>query len=174
MSKRRYRGQSLVEFALIIPLVLLLLLGFLDLGRAVFYYSALSNGVREATRAGIVNHNYLQDASTGADLSKAVMTSVPICPVIADQVAAKTEDTLRCIVYRYGFGLSGSLDPVNDITVNPVKDAKDLFEQIQVTANYCFVPITPGLKLLINTTCGGESAITLTAQSTMYVTPKGK
>jgi hypothetical protein len=47
-------GQTLVEFALLIPLFLFLLLGFFDLGRAWFYRSSLSNAVREGARAGIV------------------------------------------------------------------------------------------------------------------------
>lgn len=54
-SMHNERGQGLVEFALITPLLLLLLLGTIDLGRTFFIYSEVSNAVREATRFGSVN-----------------------------------------------------------------------------------------------------------------------
>ncbi len=50
-------GQSLVEFALILPILVLLAMGIFDLGRAVYYYSALQNAVREGARYGIVHPN---------------------------------------------------------------------------------------------------------------------
>ncbi len=49
------RGQSIVEFALIIPIVILAITVFIDLGRVVYSYSALSHAVREGTRFAIVN-----------------------------------------------------------------------------------------------------------------------
>jgi Flp pilus assembly protein TadG len=49
------RGQSLVEFALIIPIFLLLAVMIFDLGRAVYYYSAIHNAAREGARYGVVH-----------------------------------------------------------------------------------------------------------------------
>ncbi len=54
---RAARGQTLAEFALVIPIVLLALMGIFDLGRAVFAYNTITNAAREATRLGIVNQN---------------------------------------------------------------------------------------------------------------------
>lgn len=54
-NKKNIKGQTLVEFVLILPVALLLLIGFFDLGRAVFYYSSLTNAVREWTRHAIVD-----------------------------------------------------------------------------------------------------------------------
>ncbi len=53
----RSRGQSLVEFALIIPIFLLLLVSIFDLGRAVFAYNTLTNAAREGARMAIVNQD---------------------------------------------------------------------------------------------------------------------
>jgi Flp pilus assembly protein TadG len=53
--KRPARGQSLVEFALIVPILLLLAVMLLDLGRAVYYYSVVYNAAREGARYGIVH-----------------------------------------------------------------------------------------------------------------------
>jgi Flp pilus assembly protein TadG len=46
----RERGQDAVEFALIIPILLLILMGIFDMGRAIYYSSALDNAVREGAR----------------------------------------------------------------------------------------------------------------------------
>ena len=52
---RLERGQALVEFALVIPIFLLLLVGLFDLGRAVFAFNTLTNAAREGARLAIVN-----------------------------------------------------------------------------------------------------------------------
>ena len=53
--KRSFHGQDLVEFAVILPIFMLLVFGFIDFGRAAYYFSALQNGARESTRHAIVN-----------------------------------------------------------------------------------------------------------------------
>ena len=53
--RRRTNGQSMVEFALIVPLLLILLIGVIDVGRLVFAYNNVSNAAREAGRTAIVN-----------------------------------------------------------------------------------------------------------------------
>ena len=49
-------GQSLLEFALILPLFLLVTIGIFDLGRSVYYYSMIHNAARESARYGAVNY----------------------------------------------------------------------------------------------------------------------
>ena len=44
----------MVEFALVIPLVILILLGLFDFGRAIYAYNTVSNAAREAARVAIV------------------------------------------------------------------------------------------------------------------------
>ena len=50
-------GQALVEFALIVPLFILLTVGIFEGGRAIYTYNALSNAVREALREAIVHQD---------------------------------------------------------------------------------------------------------------------
>ena len=57
MSGRRDRGQALPEFALVIPVFLLIIFGLFDVGRAVFMYNGLTNAAREAARLAIVNQD---------------------------------------------------------------------------------------------------------------------
>src|SRR6478735_7347122 len=56
-STRRDRGQALMEFALVIPLFLLLMVALFDMGRAVFAYNTLTNAAREGARMAIVNQD---------------------------------------------------------------------------------------------------------------------
>ena len=56
MKNTKPSGQSLIEFALTMPLLLLLVMGVFDLGRSIYYYSAVHNAAREGARFGAVNH----------------------------------------------------------------------------------------------------------------------
>ena len=47
-------GQSLMEFALIVPVLVLILMGIFDLGRSVYYYNVASETAREAARRSIM------------------------------------------------------------------------------------------------------------------------
>jgi hypothetical protein len=49
------RGQALVEFALVIVVVILLMVGILDFGRVVFASNNMSHAAREATRQASVS-----------------------------------------------------------------------------------------------------------------------
>jgi Flp pilus assembly protein TadG len=49
------RGQSLVEFALILPIFVLLLVGVFDVGRAVYAYNTINNAARQAARLAIID-----------------------------------------------------------------------------------------------------------------------
>lgn len=52
------KGQALVEYALVLPLLLLLVFGIIDLGIAVFSYDTIANAAREGARYGIIDpHN---------------------------------------------------------------------------------------------------------------------
>ena len=54
-KKRRELGQGLVEFALVLPALLLTLMGIADFGRLFAVYSNLFNAAREGTRYGVVS-----------------------------------------------------------------------------------------------------------------------
>jgi hypothetical protein len=65
-SGRRRNGQALTEFALVAPILFLLLFGVLQLGLLFGAQNGLVNGVREAARRAVtwrVNDASVQDAS---------------------------------------------------------------------------------------------------------------
>ncbi|HET8627861.1 MAG TPA: TadE/TadG family type IV pilus assembly protein [Thermomicrobiales bacterium] len=59
---RPRRGQSVVEFAIISIVILLLTFGIIDLGRGVYQRAMLANAAREAARYASVN-NQASDTS---------------------------------------------------------------------------------------------------------------
>ena len=55
--RRDQRGTALVEFALIAPLLFLLLFGIIDFGRALYYYNQVTQLAGQGARAAVVNRN---------------------------------------------------------------------------------------------------------------------
>lgn len=69
-------GQNLAEFALLLPLLLTLVLGTLDLGRCFYTYVAMTNAAREAARYGALHNTAASSTqvrqeftSDGSDIS---------------------------------------------------------------------------------------------------------
>lgn len=54
-TKPWHAGQTLIEFALALPIFLLLVFGLVDLGRGFYYYNLLANMAREGARYAIVD-----------------------------------------------------------------------------------------------------------------------
>jgi Flp pilus assembly protein TadG len=105
----RSRGQALVEFAVIIPVFLLLLFGLLDFGRVIYAQNTITQDAREAARAGLVaaldspitttSYQKIRDAAlkmaTGISLANANITgdsALGGCdsPLPADNISAGT------------------------------------------------------------------------------------
>ena len=59
-NPKNAKGQVLVELALLLPLLLLLILGIIEFGRAFYMKNTLSNAVRHSARKAIVNTNWNQ------------------------------------------------------------------------------------------------------------------
>jgi TadE-like protein len=51
--RKAQESQALIEFALVSPILLLLIFGIIDLGRAVFFYDTLNHAAREGARAAV-------------------------------------------------------------------------------------------------------------------------
>lgn len=48
-------GQDLIEYAITLPIFFFIVLGIFDLGRVIYYYSAMQNAAREGARYGVVH-----------------------------------------------------------------------------------------------------------------------
>jgi hypothetical protein len=78
--KRGQRSQALIEFALVSPVLLLLLFGIVDIGRAVFYFDTVSHAAREGARVAVRASNPLP---TNADILATVTSQIIGAPVTA-------------------------------------------------------------------------------------------
>ncbi len=65
--RERSRGQGLAEFALVLPIFLILFFVVVDFGTAIFTYNSLTNAAREGARLAIVN----QDTTSVINRAKA-------------------------------------------------------------------------------------------------------
>jgi hypothetical protein len=80
LARGGQRSQALIEFALISPVLLLLLFGIVDIGRAVFYYDTLNHAAREGARAAVQAQTRLP---TNADVLAVVTSQLVGAPVTA-------------------------------------------------------------------------------------------
>lgn len=81
-SRRSKRGQSLVEAAITLPLVLLLSLGVIDLGRSFYFREATTNSVRQALRMAVSQYqqptaNTVCSSTSGGPVAKTVTSPIP-------------------------------------------------------------------------------------------------
>jgi Flp pilus assembly protein TadG len=150
------RSQALIEFALVSPVLLLLLFGVIDLGRAIFYYDTLNHAAREGARVAVRASNQLP---TNADVLAAVTAQMLGTPVTAPcpqgPVTASTPPANSAYLYitepappstveatpspnapggEYSSAHSGGCSAVNPAAGN---------QQIQVTIRFNLVLITP-------------------------------
>ena len=155
-TKHLQRSQALIEFALISPVLLLLLFGIIDIGRAVFYYDTLSHAAREGARTAVLASNRLP---TNADVLATVTTQLvgarvtepcPQGPVTSATPPANeawlyvTEPNPPAVVEatpppnapggEYAAAASGSCSAVNPAGNNT---------QLQVTLRFNLILITP-------------------------------
>jgi Flp pilus assembly protein TadG len=79
-TRRGQSSQALIEFALISPVLLLLLFGTIDIGRAIFYYDTINHAAREGARA-VVKAPY--GMPTNASVLATVITQLIGAPVTA-------------------------------------------------------------------------------------------
>jgi Flp pilus assembly protein TadG len=76
--KRGQKGQSMVEVALAMPLLILIVAGILDLGRAYFTYISLSDAAAEgASYAAIYPTHTVQIIERAADNSNGLVVLQP-------------------------------------------------------------------------------------------------
>lgn len=66
---REAKGNTLVEFALLLPILILILMGIFDLGRAFYAHNVITNAAREGARYGVAHPDgsvqAVEDAAEG-------------------------------------------------------------------------------------------------------------
>jgi TadE-like protein len=162
---RSQRSQSMVEFAIIAPLLLLLIFGIVDFGRVIYTYITLNQAVNEAVRVAIRNSPLLP---TDADVEQAARNHAvgvglaqpcPNGPITSASPPANqgwiyitepnppaTVETLSPTLENAPGGQQWAVDTGTCSAKNPAHGHAPL----QVTIVYNFVPITPLIGQLLN------------------------
>jgi Flp pilus assembly protein TadG len=152
------RSQSIVEFAIIAPVLLLLLFGIIDFGRLIYIYATINQAVNEGARVAIRDSAVLpsnQDVETAVkrhavDVSLAnpcpngpittatppanqgwVFITEPNPPSTAEALAPSLEDAPGGQTWANATGSCSATNPAHD------------HSPLQVTIRYNFVPFTP-------------------------------
>jgi Flp pilus assembly protein TadG len=107
-TARGDEGQAVVEFALIAPILILLLVGIFEFGRAWSAHQAVTDAAREGARAAVVADLPVTEDSVRAVVRNA-LARVSLNPdkaqIDLSGVDASTGDPARVAVrYRYEFG----------------------------------------------------------------------
>lgn len=129
-SARNQRGSALVELALILPLILLLFMGIIDLGRAFFY----SNTVARAAEAGALYGAQNPTDTTGMiDASDQAMSAAF---ATAQDVSGVNSSAVYGCECSDGTGQSASC------TVTPSCTANQVY-YVTVTSNATYKTLVP-------------------------------
>lgn len=115
-SRHEDAGQALVEFALVVPVLLMLILGLFDVARAVQQENTLAFAAREGTRYAVVH---------GSSSS----SPIPSCSSCSDA-------TVTSIVAQNAIGV-----PSVSVTVDFPDGNNDRGSRVSVDATATFVPL---------------------------------
>ena len=112
---RGERGASAVEFALLLPLMLLIIAGIVDFGRAFFIDIQLANAAREGARAAVVSTLTAADIQTRANAAAPGLTltypTLDICPNASGQATVKVQVQLTWVFLRPAVAFFGGSVP---------------------------------------------------------------
>jgi TadE-like protein len=98
-------GQDLVEYAIVFPVLMLLLLGIIDFGRIIYSYNAISNAAREGTRLAILPSSR-EDLEEAVGLGSATCSrSNAIIQRVCDRALALSRDKLQVTVSQPGLDI---------------------------------------------------------------------
>ena len=124
------RGQALVEFALLLPVILLLILGLIDIARAVEEENTLAFAAREGTRYAIVHG--ADDSVTGLTLCGQVVYTTTA--VTAGSRTVTVTDALGVAQTSGGVFWSSSNFPAGTVILADSGGSTSSMETITVTS----------------------------------------
>ena len=101
-SIKNQKGQSLVEFAIILPVVLLLLMGIIEFGMMFNSYLTIQNVAREGARLGIVGGSDIEIKTLIRDISPNLTPGDLTVNLTPAEGSRKSGETLKVSIdYNY-------------------------------------------------------------------------
>jgi len=99
---RNEKGQSLIEFSIILPLLLLLLMGIFEFGLMLNSYLTIHNSAREGARLGIVSASDSEINELITNISPTLDTENLIVNITPSEGSRKSGGTLTVeLIYNY-------------------------------------------------------------------------
>lgn len=133
-QRRRSGGQALVEFSIAVIPFLLLLMGVVDLGRAVYALNATSEAAREIARVTSVHqcNGACGDLGSSPEAQAVINTQESVIP----NVVFNSSTDVDCVEV-----VPGSPPTENVIADSDCKIGNDYYIRVHVRST--FTPITP-------------------------------
>jgi Flp pilus assembly protein TadG len=160
--RQRERAQALVEFALVLPVFLLILFTIFDFGRAIYAYNAISNAAREGGRTAIINQ--YPDAVRAKAAQQATAVGLPTtdpggCPAAGGPTTAMSG---VCFTLRTGPALASACPAPPTLGCVAVVDVKTTFTALTPVIGNILgpIPITAETKQIIEFVCDTSSCAT--------------
>lgn len=145
---RRFRerpGQTMVEFALILPLLIVVILGVIEFGRLFFGFSTLQNAARFAADVASKAPPHMGAPVPGDPLGRVYAEDDPNCGQPGEEPCYLAN--IREAARRYA-PLFSPADPNIHVYFLPVKGvvSNNVGGLIEVQIEYSIAPLTPVLK----------------------------
>lgn len=101
-SLKNEKGQSLVEFAILLPLLLLIIMGIFEFGLMLNSYLTIHNSAREGARLGIVAGSNSEISELISNISPTLDTENLIVNITPAEGIRKSGGTLTVeVIYDY-------------------------------------------------------------------------
>lgn len=146
LFKRKEKGQSLVEFAMVLPVLLLLIMGIIDFGMAFHSVVTVNTAAREGARQGIV----LANDQGPTDSSTVVRAARRVTGTLLDEENRLNIFIGEDVAYEAGVG-----------EVSPAFGLPTTGNEMTILVAYDYNFITP-LRVFL-----GSNSLTLRGQITM-------
>lgn len=118
----RDRGASAVEFALVLPILLLLVIGILEFGRAYHVQTTLSNAARDGVRVMALQDSaaaaktQVRESASTLDIKNNWIT-VEVEPSSACSGAGSVPNSTASVTIEYPLSLLSGFLPIDDLTL---------------------------------------------------------
>jgi Flp pilus assembly protein TadG len=158
------RGQSLVEFSLVLPLFLLGFFGLIDGARLVYLNSTLSQAAREGARTGAVQAFWMGSTDTACG-----STGGPTCPATFDAMRTNVLSAANRMMTPFAKLTSGSLYIACTASTAPTGAwtgascaTRQAGSIVSVRVVQAFQPLTPVVgQILGSVTLSGSATMTV-------------
>jgi Flp pilus assembly protein TadG len=166
---RDARGQSVVEFALILPLVLILLIAIVDFARLYTTILTVESAAREAADYGAFHWYHWQDTAssdaTAAEMERRACVAVGNLPEYTGSGGTCLGPSF------FDYALAAPPGPGIDCTQKPNPAADPC--RLTVTLTYDFRLLAPLHVDLFGTTLGVPTSLTFTRDATFALSDYG-